>query len=150
MPVGAFVDVAVRYLARSDKSNAEVTDYLIRRGASCSIAAATVQRLEQLGYLNEAAHAMRWSERRLAQKPIGYLRMREELLRRGFAATVAADTVERIYQTIDESELAAQALALRGGRRTIAQDGRFLEARGFSQATIARVLHIEPQECTIL
>jgi SOS response regulatory protein OraA/RecX len=100
--------------------------------------------LERLGYLNEAAHAMRWSERRLAGKPMGRLRMREELLRRGFPATVTADTVEKLYGTIDEAELAIQALALRGGRHTVPQDGRFLEGRGFSQATITRVLDIEP------
>jgi SOS response regulatory protein OraA/RecX len=75
---------------------------------------------------------------------MGRLRMREELLRRGFPATVTADTVETIYGTIDEAELAIQALALRGGRHTVPQDGRFLEARGFSQATITRVLDIEP------
>jgi regulatory protein len=144
MPDGGFVDLAVRYLARSDRSNAEITDYLIRRGASRTIAAATVRRLERLGYLNEAAHAMRWSERRLAGKPMGRLRMREELLRRGFPATVTADTVEKLYGTIDEAELAIQALALRGGRHTVPQDGRFLEGRGFSQATITRVLDIEP------
>jgi regulatory protein len=146
MPDGGFVDLAVRYLARSDRSNAEITGYLIRRGASRSIAAATVRRLEQLGYLNEAAHAMRWGERRLAGKPMGRLRMREELLRRGFTATVTADTVERLYGAIDETELALQALALRGDRYSVPQNGRFLAGRGFSQTTIARVLHLEPQE----
>jgi regulatory protein len=146
MPDDRFVDVAVRYLARSDKSNSAVTDYLIRRGASYSVAAATVRRLEQLGYLNETAHAMRWSERRLAGKPMGRWRMKEELLRRGFTATVTADTIGKLYEAIDETDLAAQALALRGGRRTLAQDARFLESRGFSHATVIRLLPIETGE----
>jgi regulatory protein len=141
-----FFDLAVRYLARSDKSSAAVTDYVVRRGASRSIAAAVVRRLERLGYLNEAAHAARWSERRLTQKPMGRRRLREELLQRGFSARQVEDTIETLYATVDETELAVQALALRGGRHTVAQLGRFLQSRGFAQATIARVLRIEPEE----
>jgi SOS response regulatory protein OraA/RecX len=141
-----FFDLAVRHLARSDKSSAAVIDYLVRRGASHSLAAATVRRLERLGYLNDAAHAARWSERRLAQKPMGRLRLRKELLQHGFSASLVEDTMEGIYATMDETQLAAHALALRGRRHTVIHLGRFLQSRGFSQGTIARVLHIEAEE----
>ena len=110
------------------------------------MANATLQRLEHLGYLNEAAHALRWTERRLAQRPSGRLRMRQELLLRGFSDKLTEETIQKIYATVDEPELALQALALRGGRQTVLQKGRFLQARGFSRDTIARVLHIETEE----
>ncbi|HET6676544.1 MAG TPA: regulatory protein RecX [Nitrospiraceae bacterium] len=141
-----FLDLTVRYLARSDKSKIEVARYLARQGASRDVANATLQRLEHLGYLNEAAHALRWTERRLAQRPSGRLRMRQELLLRGFSDKLTEETIQKIYATVDEPELALQALALRGGRQTVLQKGRFLQARGFSRDTIARVLHIETEE----
>jgi regulatory protein len=141
-----FLDLAVRYLARSDKSKVQVTRYLVRRGASRSIAAATVRRLERLEYVNEAAHAARWAERRLVRKPMGRLRLKEELLARGFSVRLVEDTIVRIYGTSDETELAAQALTRRGGRRTVSQMSRFLEGRGFARETIVRVLDIEAEE----
>jgi regulatory protein len=143
---GDFLDLAVRYLARSDKSKAEVARYLTRQGASRAGVAAALRRLERLGYLNEAAHAMRWAERRLAQRPSGRFRIRQELLHRGFPEKLTEETLQEIYAAVDESELAMQALALRNGRHTVPQMGRFLQARGFSPATIARVLHIETEE----
>ena len=141
-----FLDYAVRYLARSDKSKAEVARYLTRRGASRAVANRTIRQLERLGYLNEAAHALRWAKRRLAERPSGWLRMRQELLDRGFSEQLAEETIQELYATIDESELAIRALALRGGRPSVPQMGRFLQARGFSPETIVRVLHIETEE----
>jgi regulatory protein len=141
-----FLDLAVRYLTRSDKSKAEVARYLTRQGASRAGVAAALRRLEHLGYLNEAAHALRCAERRLSQRPLGRFRMRQELLHRGFPEKLTEETLQKIYAAVDESELAMQALALRSGRHTVPQMGRFLQARGFSPATIARVLHIETEE----
>ena len=143
---GFFFDLAVRYLARSDKSKAEVAAYLTRRGASRVLVSATLRRLERLGYLNEAAHALRLIERRLAQRPMGQLRMREELSQRGFSEQLVEDMVQRVYATMDETELVSQALALHGGRHTVSQMGRFLQSRGFSSATIARILDLETEE----
>jgi regulatory protein len=145
-PDEVFLDRAVRYLARSDKSKAEIARYLTRQGASRAVASRTIRQLERLGYLNEAAHALRWAERRLAQRPSGRLRIRQELLHRGFSDRLAEETIQEIYATVDESELAMQALALRGGRPSVSQMGRFLQARGFSSETIVRVLHIEAED----
>jgi regulatory protein len=145
-PDEVFLDRAVRYLTRSDKSKAEIARYLTRQGASRAVASRTIRQLERLGYLNEAAHALRWAERRLAARPSGRLRMRQELLQRGFSVDVVEKAIQEVYATIDERELAMQALALRGGRPAVPQMGRFLQARGFSPGTIARVLHIETEE----
>jgi regulatory protein len=141
-----FLDLAVRYLARSDKSKSEVARYLTRRGASPAVAGEILRRLERLGYLDEAAHAARWAERRRVRRPMGRARMREELLQRGFSARLADDTIQKIYATIDEAELASQALAKHLGGGTPARLGRFLESRGFARATIVRVLHLEVEE----
>jgi regulatory protein len=145
-PSNGFLELAVRYLARLDKSKAQITGYLVRRGASPSIAAATVRRLERLRYVDEAAHAARWAERRLTRKPMGRLRLKEELLERGFSVRLVEDTIASLYGTIEERELAARALALRVGRQTVPQMSRFLEGRGFSRETIVRVLDIEPAD----
>jgi regulatory protein len=138
-----FLELAVRYLARSDKSKAEIIGYLLRRGASRATAAATVRRLERLKYVDEARDAGRWAERRLTQKPMGRLRMKAELLERGFSARLVEETIERVYGGLDEDELAARVIARRRSRQSIPQLSRFLERRGFTRETIVRVLGIE-------
>jgi regulatory protein len=138
-------DLAVRYLSRSDKSNAEVALYLARQGVSSATAKATVRRLERMGYLNDTAHAMRWAERRLARKPMGRPRLRLELLRRGFPEKLADATLDKLYAEMDEADLAREA-AKSSDRRTERNMGRFLQSRGFSSATIASFLHMEIED----
>jgi len=138
-----YFDLAVRALARSEKTRSQVERYLISRGAAFGSVATVLQRLEDRGYLNDAAYACRWAERRLAMKPMGRRRMTSELLQHGFTESVAGATIGRVYADVTETELAERALAQRRSRKTQAQKGRFLHGRGFSGSTIARVLNLE-------
>jgi regulatory protein len=138
-----YYDMAIRALARSEKTRGQVERFLISRGASLRSVATVVQRLEDRGYLNDAAYACRWAERRLAMKPMGRRRMTSELSQHGFADSVALSTIGCVYAEVTETELAARALAQCEGRKTRAQKGRFLHGRGFSGSTIARVLNLE-------
>lgn len=138
-----YFDLAVRALARSDKTRSQVERYLISRGASLGSVEKVLQRLEDRGYLNDSAYACRWAERRLAMKPMGRRRMTSELLQHGFTEIVAVMTIGRVYADVMETELAARALAQRRSRKTQAQKGRFLHGRGFTGSTIARVLKLE-------
>ena len=137
-----YYDLAVRALARSDKTRSQIERYLISRGAPLGSVATVLQRLEGRGYLNDTAYACRWAERRLAMKPMGRRRMTSELLQHGFTDRVAVVTIGLVYADVTETELAARALAQRGSRKTQAQKGRFLHGRGFTGSTIARVLNL--------
>lgn len=138
-----YFDLALRALARSDKTRSQVERVLISRGAPPDSVATVLQRLEDRGYLNDAAYARRWAERRLAMKPMGRRRMTLELLQHDFTDSVAAATIGRVYADVTEMELAARALAQRRSPKTQAQKGRFLHGRGFTGSIIARVLNLE-------
>ena len=125
------------------KRRSQVERYLISRGAPFGSVATVLQRLEDRGYLNDAAYACRWAERRLAMKPMGRRRMTSELLQHGFTESVAGATIGRVYADVTETELAERALVQRRSRKTQAQKGRFLHGRGFSGSTIARVFNLE-------
>ena len=138
-----YFDLALRALARSDRTRSQVERHLISRGAPPDSVATVLQRLEDRGYLNDTAYARRWAERRLAMKPMGRRRMTLELLQHGFTESVAEATIGRVYADVTETELAARALAQRRSGKTQAQKGRFLHGRGFTGSTIARVLNLE-------
>jgi regulatory protein len=141
-----YFDLALRALARSDKTRSQIERYLISRSAPPESVATVLQRLEDRGYLNDAAYARRWAERRLAMKPMGRRRMTLELLQHGFTERVAAATIDRVFAEVTETELATRALAQRRSRKTHAQKGRYLHGRGFTGSTIARVLNLEDTE----
>lgn len=141
-----FLELAVRYLARSDKPSSDIARYLTRRGASPAATEATLRQLTRLGYLDEADQARRFVERRLTRRPVGRARLTEELLQRGFSEAVVEETIRTMFASIDEAELASRALARRADGETVAQRGQFLQNRGFSTATISQVLHIDIEE----
>jgi regulatory protein len=139
-------DLAVRCLGRSEKSTGDIARYLARHGASAPDIDVAIRRLERLGYVNDAAYALRWAEGRLIRKHFGRRRMRSELLRRGFSETMIEATLDTLYAAVDEIELARRPAASHGNPRIARNMVRFLSNRGFSPATIARVLHREIED----
>ena len=139
-------DLAVRSLARSNKTRSRMERDLLAQGASSHAVESVLRNLEQRGYLNDEVYASHWAEARLAKKPMGRLRLSQELLNRGFSERLTKETISRGYAAVTESELAVRALKELGGRKTPRQLGRFLEGRGFTAATIARVLHLDETE----
>src|SRR3972149_10872916 len=69
--VDNWLPLAVRYLARWDRTVAQVEQFLRDRGASPAQAKQTIGRLSDLRYLNDRAYAERWVESRLARRPMG-------------------------------------------------------------------------------
>ena len=65
-----WLHLAVRYLARRDRTIAQVEQFLRSKGASPAQARQTVGRLSDLRYLNDRAYAGRWVESRLARRAV--------------------------------------------------------------------------------
>lgn len=95
MAVPDYLNLAVRYLARTDRTVAQVERYLRDKGATRPKAAAVVRELERLGYVNDQAYAVRWAETRLARRPMGRERLKAELLQRGFEEPVVERALKR-------------------------------------------------------
>jgi regulatory protein len=146
------MSLAIRYLARRDRTASQVEQFLLRKGAEPAQTQQTIGRLSDLRYLNDGAYAERWIETRLTRRPMGRERLEAELLLQGVPETVAGRAIREALRDLDEDTLARRALALirRTGRQlTPAQSVRLLRQRGFEEETIDRMLgdHMRHEEC---
>lgn len=135
--------LAVRYLARWDRTVAQVEQFLRDKGASPAQTKQTIGRLSDLRYLNDRAYAERWVENRLARRPMGRERLKAELQAKGIADAVADGAIRVVLRGIDEETLARRALKARqrGGQQlTPIQALRLLRQRGFEEETIDRMM----------
>ena len=135
--------IAVRYLARRDRTSAQVERFLVRKGAAPADVREIVTRLSRLRYLDDRAYAERWIEARLARRPMGRARLEAELLAHGVADTLAGQAMREALRNLDEETLARRALSMtrRDGRRvTPEQAMRLLRQRGFLEETVERIV----------
>jgi regulatory protein len=135
--------MAIRYLARTDRTAAQVERYMQEKGASRTQGRVVVRELERRGYLNDQAYATRWAETRLSRRPMGRERLKAELLQRGFEEQITERALRKAYQSISEQELACQALEGRVRRTRPLQWVRFLRQRGFDDDTIQQVTQVD-------
>jgi regulatory protein len=135
--------LAVRFLAYRDRTTAQVDQFLASHGVSPLWAKQTIRRLSELRYLDDAAYARRYAEKRLVSRPVGLERLTEELQAKGIADRLADQVAAEVFRSIDEETLAQQAVtnAQRHGRRlTPIQIGRLLHQRGFTEETIDHIM----------
>ena len=138
-----WLQLAVRALARSDRTTAQIERLLAAKGAPLSQMRAAVRRLTSLRYLDDVAFAARWADRRLARMPMGRARLQEELLATGCPESIVHATLRATYRKMSERDLAMQLVAM-AGRTTSAQTlgrlARLLNQRGFDEDTIETVM----------
>ena len=138
-----YLTLAIKYLARTDRTAAQVERYVQEKGASRTQGRVIVRELQQRGYLNDQAYATRWAELRLSRHPMGRERLKAELLMRGFEESVTERALRQAYRSISSQELACQALEGRTTRTRPMQWVRFLRQRGFDDETIQQVTQID-------
>lgn len=137
------VRLAVGFLARRDRTVAQVQQFLIAQGVAALQVKRTIRRLSDLRYLNDQAYAQRWVENRLARRPMGQERLKVELQGKGIPEVLADQVVASVFRTLDEERLAERLL--KGKQRTTRQltsrqMARFLHQRGFGEDTIDRMI----------
>ncbi|MBX3332532.1 MAG: RecX family transcriptional regulator [Nitrospira sp.] len=135
--------LAVRFLAYRDRTTAQVEQFLISRGFSSPQAKQAIRRLSELRYLDDAAFARRYAEKRLAARPVGLERLKAELQAKGITDRLADQVAAEIFRSIDEETLAQRVVrnAQRPARRlTPIQIGRLLHQRGFTEETIDHIM----------
>jgi regulatory protein len=138
-----WMHLTVRYLARWDRTVAQVEQFLLSKGASAPQAKQTISRLLDLRYLDDRAYAERWIESRLARQPMGRERIVAELQGKGIGEVVAEGAVQKALREIDAESLARRALKAwqRKGRQVTAlQAVRLLRQWGFEEETIERTI----------
>ncbi len=136
---------ALRLLARRDRSQAEIEQYLRNKGFPSSTVAAVVAHLTERGWLNDGEFARRWVENRLEHRPRGRLALAQELRRKG----VSASHIEAALAELpDEETLARRAAERFAGRLASVNDYRtfarrlsaYLARRGFGWEVIRSVV----------
>jgi len=137
---------AVDLLSRSPHSRSGLRLKLLRRGFSEKAADRGLARMEELGYLDDAAFAEQWLAYRLERHPEGCQALLAGLLKRGIAADLARETIERGFSREQEEQCARRVLAklrpmTRQSRTGVA---RKLSARGFSASLIYRIVEEIP------
>ena len=137
------VESALQLLSYRPRSERELKQRLFRKGFSSRVVQATLARMRELGYLDDAAFARFWTEARQAAHPSSQWLLRGELRRRG----IATETAEEVTEGISDEEAAYEAAR----RRLRAFDGleyqefrerlgAFLTRRGFSYGVARRTI----------
>jgi regulatory protein len=129
------IESALRLLAAGPRSERELRERLSRRrGYRAEAVDAAVQRMRELGYLNDSAFARFWVESRQAGTPRSRRALAFELSRKG----VGREELDAALEGVSDSEAAYDAAqrrlrALRGvDRQTFERKlGSFLNTRGF-------------------
>ena len=138
-----WLQLAVRALARSDRTTAQIEKLLAAKGATPSQVRGAVRRLISLQYLDDVAFASRWADRRLVRMPMGRARLQEELLATGCPEPIVHAILQDTYRKISERDLAMQVVTMAGqtsSTRTRSRIARLLSQRGFDEDTIETVM----------
>jgi len=143
-------DYAVRVLANRARSSDELRFQLRRRAASLSDIEPVIDRLKDLGYLNDERFAEMYTAMRVDNDGFGRDRVLRDLRKRQVAARLAEQAVSRAFEGRDEQEMVAVYVERRmpsivagghtGDAGKLAAAYRKLRRAGFSPGAILTVL----------
>ncbi len=103
-PMDAY-QAALRFLARRSHSRWELFTKVARKGFPRGDINRALDRLEELGYLNDRAFALEYSRYRLKQSPRGRKLLALELVKRGISRELIDDVLSDVYQEFPEEDL---------------------------------------------
>jgi regulatory protein len=134
---------AIRLLGRRSRSEYELRSNFIRHKVPDEVQEAVINRLEEVGLVDDRAFTDAWIENRRLFRPRGVRALRAELRQKG----VSSEIIEVALQDFDDEQAAYQA-AVKGARRLkgISWDifrqrlGAYLARRGFDYSTISSVV----------
>ncbi len=129
---------AFRLLAAKARGVAELRERLLEK-AEAEAVEQVLARLVELGYLNDEEFARSFANSRLSYKPLGRVRLRQDLQRKKLAAPVVEQALDDAYTEHSEEALIDRAiekrLRLKGAPATREEAKKlfdYLLRRGFS------------------
>src|SRR3989441_7262893 len=97
---------AVRYLARGDRSAAQVQRHLAGRGLPGAEIRRALRTLQRLGYVDDEAVALRMAEARFARRPMAREALAAELEARGVSTRAVARAVQHADARLSDQDVA--------------------------------------------
>lgn len=132
------IEAALRLIAIGPRSERDLRARLLRRGLAGPAIDAAIDRMRDLGYLNDAAFARHWVETRQSMTPRSRRYLTLELGQKGVSRDIAVAATERVSD-VDAAYAAAQRrlrqlhdLDFQTFQRRL---GSFLANRGFGYGT---------------
>ncbi len=134
---------SLKYISYRPRTSEEIRRNLIKHETTEDVIAQVLERLAQLGLVNDAQFAQSWVENRGTFRPRSRRALTYELQQRG----VDPQTIEQSLELIDEDELAYQA-AVKQARKLNGLEWQvfrqkmysFLARRGFSYEVCAPIV----------
>ncbi|MCA0457833.1 MAG: RecX family transcriptional regulator [Chloroflexi bacterium] len=137
------VNTAAHFLSYRPRSEQEIRRNLKDKDVPEDVIEVAVQRLQGLGYLDDAAFARYWVDNRNQFKPLSHRALRQELRQKGVSDALISETLG----DQSESDLAYQAattqlrkLRNRTEREFKTKISTFLQRRGFGYSTTQDVV----------
>ena len=152
MQRGSPLDCALRVLALRDHSEAELSRKLKEKGFEPEGIEASLARLRELGYLDDARFARGFAESAI-RNGRGYgARLKLELARRGVAPAIVQETLGELGCQFAEADVLARTIERRypgfDPRRATEKEKRkvvaYLQRKGFTLGAILAGLGIHP------
>ncbi len=141
---GAALSRAFSALASRSHTVRDMDARLGRAGFAPEAVDGAVTRLQDLGYLNDAAFADAWVATRRANRLHGTMRLRHDLARHGVdAATIDVAIADDGNEEVRATAVAARAVASLGGADRATATRRLaglLARRGFAAGVVSRVV----------
>ncbi|MFN7948131.1 MAG: regulatory protein RecX [Blastocatellia bacterium] len=105
---------AFRLLAAKPRSEAVLRERLLEKAwAEAEIVDRVINRLKELGYLNDEQFAASYATSKLTTKPLGRTRLRRDLHRKKVSSQAAEQALDEVYAERSEEELIDKAIAKR-------------------------------------
>ena len=147
----AAMAAALRLLGQRARSVAELRTRLRRQDYTPAVVERVITRLNELGYLDDAAFAQRWIETRQRTSPRGAALLQRELRQHGIAEHVAEQAVKSAagdaYAQARRAAAPRLARLARADFETFARRlGGFLTRRGFPASVVYAVVRALWQE----
>ena len=142
-------DYAIKTLGRHMRTEAELRRLMRMRvehdDHGNAIIDATIARLKENGYLDDAAYAEIYARLRQQNEKLGQRRVSQNLTQKGVSRQIVTDAVEARYADTDEEVLARQHLERKrirkpANEKETARVMRRLVAAGFSTTVIYKIL----------
>lgn len=132
LPREALWDYALKVLGARAHSSGELREKLRRRAENQGDVDELLARLKEHGYLNDQRFAEGFAGARLANDKFGKTRVVRDLRQRRVAPALAEQTVQKVYQDVDESALIEDWI--RRKYRTAPREGLFEEDKDLAAA----------------